>query len=111
MKKIIVYIFICLTIVLSPSCDDSLRIDERQTSFDVNYFTYSRYQLTTAIVNTAQSYGTVPESDPDRQVTLCFAIVTQVIRHLHIILYFKTIRGDEKLKSLYESVPHFCCYT
>jgi hypothetical protein len=72
MKKIIVYIFICLTIVLSPSCDDSLRIDERQTSFDVNYFTYSRYQLTTAIVNTAQSYGTVPESDPDRQVTLYF---------------------------------------
>ncbi len=72
MNKSLKYITIVFLLVMSFSCHDYLRIDERQTSFDVNYFSYSRYQLTTGIVNTAKFYGTIPETDPDRQLTLYF---------------------------------------
>jgi hypothetical protein len=54
------------------SCTDQLRIDERETSFDVNYFTYSRYQLTTAIVNVAKNYGSAVKDEPKGQCALYF---------------------------------------
>ncbi|MFA5327890.1 MAG: SusD/RagB family nutrient-binding outer membrane lipoprotein [Prolixibacteraceae bacterium] len=57
MNKLLLYVTICLLMVMNMSCKDQLRIDERQTSFDVNYFTYSRYQLTTAIVDVLKNYG------------------------------------------------------
>lgn len=72
MKKILLYFATCSFLILSSGCQDYLRMDERETSFDVNYFSYSRYQLTTAIVNTAKSYGTIPETEPDRQMALYF---------------------------------------
>ena len=57
MKKLIVYFALSLMLVAGISCSDQLRIDERQTSFDAQYFTYSRFQLTTSIVNVAKNYG------------------------------------------------------
>ncbi|SHF22963.1 Starch-binding associating with outer membrane [Mariniphaga anaerophila] len=72
MKKLLIYFVACLIVVLSFSCQDELRIDERQTSFDVNYFTYSRYQLTTAIVNISKSYGQALLNERNGQAALYF---------------------------------------
>lgn len=66
MKKLL-YITACLMMVMGISCTDQLRIDERQTSFNVNYFTYSRYQLTTAIVDIAKNYGSATKDAPRGQ--------------------------------------------
>ncbi len=57
MNKLLLYITSFLIAVMVMSCESQLRIDERQISHDVNYFTYSRYQLTTAIVDIATGYG------------------------------------------------------
>ncbi len=57
MKKLLLYITAFLMMVMIMSCNDQLRIDERQTSFNVSYFTYSRYQLTTSIVDVFKNYG------------------------------------------------------
>lgn len=72
MIKKIKYLTLCSTLVLGVSCTDQLRIDEREDSFDVNYFTYSRYQLTTAIVNVAKSYGSAVTDEPKGQAALYF---------------------------------------
>lgn len=72
MKKIIVYFTVCVMVIFGISCTDQLRLDERETSFDVNYFTYSRYQLTTAIVNVAKSYGEAVKDEQKGQVPLYF---------------------------------------
>ncbi len=72
MKKLILYFTACLMVVTGISCSDQLRIDERQTSFDVNYFTYSRYQLTTAIVDVAKNYGSAAKDAPKGQCALYF---------------------------------------
>ncbi|PVD53416.1 hypothetical protein DC498_05980 [Terrimonas sp.] len=58
MIKSLKYITLGSLILVGASCTkDQLRIDERETSFNVNYFTYSRYQLTTAIVDVSTQYG------------------------------------------------------
>ena len=67
MKKLLLYITACLMVVMGTSCTDQLRIDERQTSFNVNYFTYSRFQLTTAIVDIAKNYGSAAKDAPRGQ--------------------------------------------
>ncbi|MFV0593255.1 MAG: SusD/RagB family nutrient-binding outer membrane lipoprotein [Draconibacterium sp.] len=72
MKKLIAYFTVFVMVVLGVSCTDQLRIDERQTSFDVNYFTYSRYQLTTAIVNVAKTYGSSVKEESTQQCDLYF---------------------------------------
>jgi hypothetical protein len=72
MKKLILYFTACLMVVMGISCTDQLRIDERQTTFDVNYFTYSRYQLTTAIVNVAKNYGSASKDARKGQCALYF---------------------------------------
>jgi len=56
MKKFILLSTVFLLAVLL-SCTSSLRMDERQVNFDAQYFSYSKYQLTTAIVQTAMAYG------------------------------------------------------
>ena len=71
-KKSIKYLAIGCVLASAMSCTDQLRIDERQDSFDVNYFTYSRYQLTSAIVNTAKSYGSAVTDAPKGQAALYF---------------------------------------
>ena len=71
-KKSLKYFAIGALLASGVSCTDQLRIDERQASFDVNYFTYSRYQLTTAIVNTAKTYGTAVTDAPVGQAALYF---------------------------------------
>ncbi len=71
-KKSIKYLALGALFVSGTACDDQLRIDERQTSFDVNYFTYSRYQLTTGIVNVAKSYGSAVTDAPKGQAALYF---------------------------------------
>ncbi len=72
MKKLILYFAVLLIVVSGISCSDQLRMDERQTSFDVNYFTYSRYQLTTAIVDVAKNYGAAAKDAPSGQLALYF---------------------------------------
>ncbi len=72
MKKLILYFTVLLMVATGISCSDQLRIDERQTSFDVNYFTYSRYQLTTAIVDIAKNYGVAAKDGPKGQCDLYF---------------------------------------
>lgn len=72
MKKLIIYFSLSMLLVAGVSCSDQLRIDERQTSFDVNYFTYSRYQLTTAIVNVAKNYGEAAKDEQKGQAALYF---------------------------------------
>ncbi len=72
MKKLLLYLTVSLAVVSLMSCDDQLRIDERQTSFDVNYFTYSRYQLTTAIVNVSKNYGIAAKEPRKGQCDLYF---------------------------------------
>lgn len=64
MRKLI-YLTLFAIVILGASCSDQLRIDERETAFDVNYFTYSHYQLTTAIVNVATNYG---EAAKDQEI-------------------------------------------
>lgn len=72
MKKILLYFTTCLFLILSSGCQEYLRMDERENTFDVNYFSYSRYQLTTAIVNTATSYGRSVRNTVDEQALLYF---------------------------------------
>ena len=72
MKKLIKYGALCSLMILGASCKDQLRLDEREDSFDVNYFTYSRYQLTTAIVNTAKNYGKSAVDAPKGQAAQYF---------------------------------------
>ncbi len=72
MKKLLKYIVVCLFVVLSFSCQEQLRIDERQTSFDVDYFTYSRYQLSTAIVDVCKDYGHAVLNEGYGQAALYF---------------------------------------
>ncbi len=72
MKKLLLYLTVGFAVVSLMSCDDQLRIDERQTTFDVNYFTYSRYQLTTAIVNVSKNYGVAAKEPRKGQCALYF---------------------------------------
>lgn len=72
MKKIIGYIAVFVLLAASVACTDQLRLDERQTTFDEKYFTYSRYQLTTAIVNVAKNYGKAAKNEPVGQAALYF---------------------------------------
>lgn len=72
MKKLILYFTVLLIVVSGISCSDQLRMDERQTSFNVNYFTYSRYQLTTAIVDVAKNYGVAAKDAQKGQCALYF---------------------------------------
>ncbi|HTN69344.1 MAG TPA: SusD/RagB family nutrient-binding outer membrane lipoprotein [Dysgonamonadaceae bacterium] len=72
MKKLIAHFVLGILLVAGISCTDQLRIDERETSFDVNYFTYSRYQLTTAIVNVAEQYGEAAKDEPKGEAMLYF---------------------------------------
>lgn len=73
MNKLLIYFAGCLLLVMSSiSCQEELRIDERQTSFDVKYFSYSRYQLTSAIVNIAKNYGHSVLNEEDGQAAMYF---------------------------------------
>ncbi|WP_215237271.1 SusD/RagB family nutrient-binding outer membrane lipoprotein [Dyadobacter helix] len=72
MIKLIKYVALCSTLVLATSCGDQLRLDEREASFNKDYFTYSRYQLTTSIVNVAKSYGQAATDAPRGQAALYF---------------------------------------
>lgn len=72
MRKLIKYGALCSLLVMGASCTDQLRVDERQDSFDVNYYTYSRFQLTTALVNTAKNYGKSAVDAPKGQAALYF---------------------------------------
>jgi hypothetical protein len=72
MIKLIKYFALCSTLVLGISCTDQLRLDEREASFNKDYFTYSRYQLTTSIVNVAKSYGKSAIDAPKGQAALYF---------------------------------------
>ncbi len=57
MKKIIFFSFVCLFTLFLVSCQKELRIAELQQNFDNQYLGYAKYQLTSAIVNTAIPYG------------------------------------------------------
>ncbi len=70
--KSIKYFALGALFVSATACNDQLRIDERQTAFDVNYFTYSRYQLTTGIVDVAKNYGKAVVDAPKGQAALYF---------------------------------------
>ncbi len=60
-------------VLAGVSCSkDQLRMGERETSFNVNYFTYSRYQLTTAIVDVAYQYGKGVIDEPVEEANLYF---------------------------------------
>lgn len=72
MKKLISYFTVFVMVMAGVSCTDQLRIDERQTSFNVNYFSYSRYQLTTAIVDVAKNYGSSVKEESTQQCDLYF---------------------------------------
>lgn len=73
MMKTIKYITLGSLMLASVSCSkDQLRMDERETSFNVNYFTYSRYQLTTAIVDVAFQYGKGVLDEPAEEAALYF---------------------------------------
>lgn len=72
MIKITKYLALCAVMVLGASCKDQLRLDEREDSFNVNYYTYSRFQLTTALVNTAKNYGKSAVDAPKGQAALYF---------------------------------------
>ncbi|MEI7523738.1 MAG: SusD/RagB family nutrient-binding outer membrane lipoprotein [Mariniphaga sp.] len=75
MKKFILLSTVCLFAVLL-SCTNSLRMDERQVNFDAQYFSYSKYQLTTAIVQTAFAYGKgvidANKGEADMYFILCY---------------------------------------
>ncbi|HTN09160.1 MAG TPA: SusD/RagB family nutrient-binding outer membrane lipoprotein [Flavipsychrobacter sp.] len=71
--KTIKYIMLGSLLLAGVSCSkDQLRMGERETSFNVNYFTYSRYQLTTAIVDVAYQYGKGVIDEPVEEATLYF---------------------------------------
>ncbi|HRO47733.1 SusD/RagB family nutrient-binding outer membrane lipoprotein [Agriterribacter sp.] len=71
--KTIQYIMLGSLLLAGVSCSkDQLRMDERETSFNVNYFTYSRYQLTTAIVDVAYQYGKGVIDEPVEEANLYF---------------------------------------
>lgn len=71
--KTIKYFIVGLLILAGISCTkDQLRMNERETSFNVNYFTYSRYQLTTAIVDVAYQYGKGVIDEPIEEANLYF---------------------------------------
>ena len=71
--KTIKYIMLGSLVLAGVSCSkDQLRMDERETSFNVNYFTYSRYQLTTAIVDVAYQYGKGVIDEPVEEANLYF---------------------------------------
>lgn len=72
-KKSIQYAALGALLIAGVSCSKSqLRMDERETSLDVNYFTYSRYLLTTAIVGVAQQYGKGLTEEAKGEATLYF---------------------------------------
>ncbi len=72
-KRSIQYIALGALLAAGMSCSKSeLRVSERETSLDVNYFTYSRYLLTTAIVGVAQQYGKGVLDEPKGEATLYF---------------------------------------
>ena len=75
MKKFILLSTVFLLAVLL-SCTSSLRMDERQVNFDAQYFSYSKYQLTTAIVQTAMAYGKgvidANKGEADMYFILCY---------------------------------------
>lgn len=71
--KLIKFILLGSLILAGVSCSkDQLRMAERETSFNVNYFTYSRYQLTTAIVDVAFQYGKGVIDEPVEEAALYF---------------------------------------
>jgi hypothetical protein len=72
-KRSIQYIVLGALLLTGVSCSKSqLRVNERETSLDVNYFTYSRYLLTTAIVGVAQQYGKAVTEESKGEATLFF---------------------------------------
>lgn len=72
-KRSIQYITLGALLLAGVSCSKSqLRYDERETSLDVNYFTYSRYLLTSAIVGVAQQYGKAVLNEPKSEAALYF---------------------------------------
>lgn len=71
--KTIKYIMLGSLVLAGVSCSkNQLRMDERETSFNVNYFTYSRYQLTTAIVDVVSQYGKGVIDEPVEEANLYF---------------------------------------
>ncbi|MFT3948982.1 MAG: SusD/RagB family nutrient-binding outer membrane lipoprotein [Agriterribacter sp.] len=73
MMKSLKYIAIGSLMFVGASCTkDQLRIDERETSFNVNYFTYSRYQLTTGIVDVSFQYGKAVIDEQKEEAALYF---------------------------------------
>lgn len=72
-KRSIQYITLGALLLAGVSCSkDQLKVSERETSLDVNYFTYSRYLLTTAIVGVAQQYGRAVLNEPASEAALYF---------------------------------------
>lgn len=72
MNRIFLYVASLISVFVITSCGDQLRVDERQQSHDVNYFTYSRYQLSTAIVDVAKGYSRHVVNDEFGQLTQHF---------------------------------------
>lgn len=72
MIKLIKYATLCSAMVFATSCGDQLRLEEREASFNKDYFTYSRYQLTTSIVNVAKIYGRAATDAPRGQAAMYF---------------------------------------
>ena len=62
----------CAALMLSVSCGDQLRLEEREVNFNKDYFTYSRFQLTTAMVNVGKNYGKAVTDAPKGQAALYF---------------------------------------
>lgn len=72
-KRSILYITLGTLLVAGVSCSKSqLRYDERETSLAVNYFTYSRFMLTTSIVSVAQQYGRAVLNEQKSEGSLFF---------------------------------------
>ncbi len=72
MIKLLKYCTLCSLLVFGASCGDQLRLEEREVNFNKDYFTYSRFQLTTAIVNVAKNYGKAVVDAPKGQAALYF---------------------------------------
>ncbi|WP_414617769.1 SusD/RagB family nutrient-binding outer membrane lipoprotein [Dyadobacter sp. 32] len=72
MIKLIKYVTLCSTLAFATSCGDQLRLEEREASFNKDYFTYSRYQLTTSIVSVAKIYGKAATDAPRGQAAMYF---------------------------------------
>lgn len=72
-KKSITYIAFGALLSAGISCSkDQLRMKERETSLDVDFFSYSRYHLTSSIVEVARSYGKGVTEEPKEEATLYF---------------------------------------